>query len=551
MLSRREDQKAQVLEDKKVNEPHYNHDKEVVLNESNKKFKLSISQPKDLDRSNCDHYALDSNSILRLRDVYRPLVNILEKGKFKVRRIKKSRTEYIRLSISHTVNSETKERALRSLKTFLRLKIKKLKMRPNFGLIKRVKPDTSQVSILTFNINNLKNKVEELDWHLQKEKPTIVCLQETRRPNIDRRVYFNGYSVDEIPVGETGLGLLIGVRKDLDLSPKIITKTENIIAVSVNTTSGKLVVINVYRANSGPARKQAVAEVTEIFSKYENKDCQVVAVGDWNSSPEEVMRQLKKANIPIFADNVPSKGTRIKKNRRRTKKVIDFGVSSKEGLIISQTRRRKWNISDHVPILVRVGQNQKKSSPERKLIFDKSLLSNKRLISKLMSDSTLDLVNGTAEQAVSSFNSFWQSNLRQLKIIREDLIIDKSEQLPKRVKNLIKNKRIADKLVRKGNRPLEEFLEAKKAVNKALREHRRNKYLQFIKRGIEFLKNNDSRNSWRWIKRHCKIERNAVANVTVTDPVTKYLVEDQSKRMKVWADHFYHGKFFARKKLRR
>ena len=535
MLNKREDLEAQVLEDKKAIELIYDSSEE----EGVKKYKLSKVDIKDLDRSNCIHYVLDSKKILVIKDIHNCLEKTLDKDKFKISRVKKTHSKYIRLSVSLTVKSETRERALNALKTLLKLRVKKLKMKPNFNFSKKSKNNVTKMSILTLNTNNLKNKVEELEYHFRKEKPSIVCLQETCRPNINKGIFFTGYSVDEVPVSDTGLGLLIAIRKDLDLLPKIISKTENVIAVSVKNATMKMIVVNLYRPNSGPGRKQAMAEVIEIFNNYKDKNYEIIVVGDWNSTPEEVIRMLGKANVNAFANNVPTKGTRIKVNRKRTKRVIDFGISSKDGLIISQTRKRRWNISDHVPILVRIEQNQTIKSPERRQIFDKNLLSNRKKINQILNNDELRIENEVANIAVSNFNNFWQNKLKEVKIIREELIIRRSEQLPKRIRNLIKNMRITDKLVRKGIPPIGEYSMIRTAVKKAIQDLRRKRYLRFIKKGIDFLKNNDSRNSWKWIKKHCNIGRKSVVNSAVIDPITKDLINDPKQKLEVWANHFH------------
>jgi len=85
-LSTREDQKAQVLKDKKVNEPHLNLIKDEIKN-GLKKFKPSRSQPIGLSRSNCVHYALDSHAILSKKMVYENVSKVLDKHLFKVARI--------------------------------------------------------------------------------------------------------------------------------------------------------------------------------------------------------------------------------------------------------------------------------------------------------------------------------------------------------------------------------------------------------------------------------------------------------------------------------
>ncbi len=126
-----------------------------------------------------------------------------------------------------------------------------------------------------------------MEVHLNKHRPSIICLQETRRLNTDKRIHINRYSIEEVPIGDTGLGLLMGIRNDSNLIPKVTFKIENIIAMSVKNYNTNLIVINAYRNNKGSARKETMESIVEILKKHKNDNITgIIVTDDWNSLPD-------------------------------------------------------------------------------------------------------------------------------------------------------------------------------------------------------------------------------------------------------------------------
>ena len=560
MIIPREDLEVKVLEDKlnQITSKIKKIDKKIIYHNNLETNNINISEndqddqekgnkrqkrPDKLSKSNCDHYAIDSNNILNPKDIYDTINRNIEKQDFCINKIVKTHSRYIRLSINISVNNEIKERVLKALKALYGVKIRKLKMRYNEELKEKVKKIVKPITILTLNINNLKNKVEELSEHLNKFAPSIVCLQETRRKDITKGIRLFGYQVEEVPVSETGLGLLIAVRKDSGLIPKVIKKAENYIIISVKNEATKLLVVNIYRHNKGAARKETMQDIVQCLNEYENKELinGVILAGDWNSTPEEILRICERAHVKAFTNDVPTRGTRIKKNRRRTKKVVDFAISNKKGLINKQTCKRGWNLSDHIPILIKLNIDQKPSAVITKNFFDRKLLENKKVIKSVLKMEQNTFSNKkSAEELVKEFNNFWKQKLQELKVIRKITIKHNQLLLPKNIKRLIIEKNETDKLVRKKIIEASAFIEKRKAVKLAIKKLRRARYLNFIKRGIKFLQNNDYRNSWRWVKRHSGTERKNSGTSDLIDPVTKDLTNDPNRKMEIWSQHFYN-----------
>ena len=127
--------------------------------------------------------------------------------------------------------------------------------------------------------------------------------------------------------------------------------------------------------------------------------------------------------------------------------------------------------------------------------------------------------------------------LRELKVIRDIKVSDQT-LIPKTIKRAIALKRQKDKQARKGLIPMSELAEAKKSVARQIRTHRRKSYLRFIKKGIGYLKNNDTKNAWKWVKTHSGMGKNKLSVDQVYKPETQEPETDPKGRLKIWADHF-------------
>jgi hypothetical protein len=254
-----------------------------------------------------------------------------------------------------------------------------------------------------------------------------------------------------------------------------------------------------------------------------------------------MLKYFEKAKVQVFVNNTHKRGTRIKKNRRRTKRIIDFSISNKHDLIMSQIGKRGWNLSDHIPVLTKINLKQRVVQDPKKPLFDRKLLNHRKMIYKILEENEMIVSeSNNANLALLEFNNFWQDKLRKLKVIREISAYNKTIFLPKKIKKVIKEKRSKDKQARSGILPLEEFYILKKVVKDTILTLRRNRYLKFIEKGIELHKIHDHRNSWKWIKRHCGLNRGSLTKGLVIDPINKDLVDNLKRKLEIWANHFHN-----------
>ena len=487
-------------------------------------------------------YIIDSNRIIKAAEVANIIAPILGARNYKIQRIRKRNANYLRLGIKNTTDKSDIRKAILTAEHALDIKIKSTRRKPvhNGRLENKENKFMEETSILTLNINKLRKKVTELDYHLREARPSIICLQETRNKPEDKHIHINQYRCEEVRQSEKGAGLLIGIRKDTNLIPKVLDKSDNVIAISVTNKTTTIVVINVYKHSSGETKNETIEIVDRLLKKYESnpKYSAVTILGDWNQQPNEVTGQLRRRGCPVFATNAPTKGTRIKKNRHRTDRVIDFAVSNDPDLIESQICLRDWNTSDHILVLIKLNLRHKCKIQKTKLIFDREKSKDKKIIKKILDESSVIDPNLNAEESIKLFSINTRAKLMELKIIADKAVEKKEPYIPKKIKKMVLIKREKDKLVRKRQANLSEFIEARKNLKKELKRYSRKRYLKFIKKGMEYLAKNDHRNSWKWLKLHAGRNKKSAICSEIRDPKTQELVSDMDKKLEVWVNHF-------------
>ena len=485
-------------------------------------------------------FIIDSNRIVEAREVAFIIQPILGLENFEIRRVRKESTSYMRLRIRNTADESAMRKAIVTVQESLDVIVKPSKNNSIKSYKEKENKFIEETSILTLNINKLRKKLTELDHHLRNIRPSIICLQETRNKPEDKFIHINQYLCEEVRQSEKGPGLLIGIRKDTNLITKILHKSDNVIACSVSNQTTSLVVINVYKHASGETKNETMNIVNGLLKKYESNEKYdaVTMLGDWNQQPGEITRQLRRQGCSVFATSAPTKGTRIKKNRHRTNRVIDFAVTNDPDLIRSQNCLRDWNISDHIPVLVKLNLKHKSKEQKVKLVFDREKSKDKKIVKKILDESCVIDTNLSAEESIKLFSINTRVELEKLNIVSNKTVGRKEPHIPSKIKRMVLIKREKDKLVRKKQVPLEEFENARKNLKRELSRYGKTRYLKFIKQGIDFLAHNDHRNSWKWLKKHTGRNRKAAISYEIRDPISKELVSEMDKKLQIWVNHF-------------
>lgn len=499
------------------------------------KENLSVKNNNKNEFNKFKNFILNRDRILKAKEVHFYAKIIFPIGKYKIKRIEKPLFKYIRISISNEIPNNAIIKGIQILANKLEAKYREqsLNRRPDLEA-RSCNGENPLSSVMTLNINGIKSKYNELMLLLQQRKPDIICLQETKKLVTDKRIHINGYLIHEVPASGIGLGLVMGFRKDSGLSCNVIESHDDIIISSIKGMNSNIIVGNVYRSPNPIKMKETTLRVVDNLNKYSNNNC--LLTGDWNEIPRVLTKKLLKKGIQVYTNDAPTKGTRLYQNRKRTKRPIDYGLSNNHHMIASQQCRYNWMISDHLPVEVKINVSHTETSVQMTTIFDRKKLYEPKIvetIKNLSVDSSLDPI-----MRIKKFHENLDLTLKNLKVIRVEKRRENKIFIPNSIKKAIELKRQTDKKVRNGQATLAELRDARKSVKNAIIISKRKSYIRFIKKGIEYLKNNDSRNSWKWIKTHSNRTRNKLSVGLVYKPNTQTVETSPEERLKIWANHF-------------
>ena len=517
------------------NEPDSRHisDRQLMPNTSSGVL-VQITDPVKLTLSTCRHFILNSSRRITAAEIHSVVSKVFRKEDYKVKRIVKPLSRYLRLSVHKDVPSLIVNYGLGALKEELAIvpREQSLKRRPDLEASQH--SDSRVSSIMTLNINGVKGKYAELQMLLERDRPDVVCLQETLRKASEKSLHLNGYIVNEVTADDTGQGLLMGFRKDSGFQFHTIESSPDVMIASVKGLDSSLLIGNIYRS---PSRKSEVTgKVAEILKRY-SSDHQCLLVGDWNEIPKRITNSLKRAGADATATGAPCKGTRVRKNRRRTGRPIDFAISSSDNLILSQAVRRNWSISDHLPVVVKINVAHRNCGPETITVFDRKKLCDPE-IATAIKEHQFRVGESNPTELVKRFHEDLHQVLTDLRVIRKEKKMEQTVSLPKPIKRAIRSKRQVDKLVRRGLAPLSQLDQARKEIAILVKQQQRRFYLKSINKGIKYLKENDPRSAWRWIKGHISLGKNKLNANTVFKPGTRIPEEDPVARLGIWTEHF-------------
>lgn len=440
----------------------------------------------------------------------------------KIKRVVKSRHNYIRLSILNEPKLVKEcEKALTLFESrygmtwnrMVRRSIKKYQKT-------KEKIEKPKWSIISLNANSLKNKLEEVKHFLNGDKPTVICMQETyMKEGIDIKI--PGYIIVESKEQGSAHGLLIGVRKEAGVIPSIVSIGKNLLTVKITSKQGSMKITNLYVHCSGSERLETIQKITDMVED----EMPHIFVGDWNMPPDELQGSILERGRMAVLEKLPKEGTRA----GRSERVIDYAISNRKGLIESQVRLPLWKVSDHDPVQVRVDLTEDEL-PSGQLVFDRKRLKDEHVAKAIcncnfrclrMSMDTQEMTSTFYEDLNKVFNK--HSLLKEKKPVKPIWLCRKARfLLNKRSKSTI----------------LEEIKFLTKEVRKTIRESKKKQYSCFIQEGINTLKKPDSRASWKWIKAHCQLNKVDGDDYPIIDKATGELCNTINDQLRNWRDHF-------------
>ena len=151
--------------------------------------------------------------------------------------------------------------------------------------------NTEKLIITGTNANGLKPKKESLNSLLETDRPQVFMIQETKTKR-KNEIQIQGYELFEKPrKGKDGGGIMIGVRKDIESTPVIVSNCDDGDEVEVLTVEIALKQITIrfltaYVPQEGAGEDKInkfYATLEEEIMKCEQEGCGLVAEFDCNA----------------------------------------------------------------------------------------------------------------------------------------------------------------------------------------------------------------------------------------------------------------------------
>ncbi|KAL6120633.1 hypothetical protein NUSPORA_02603 [Nucleospora cyclopteri] len=105
-----------------------------------------------------------------------------------------------------------------------------------------------------------------------------------------------------------------------------------------------------------------------------------MVVGDWNIEPPTLKKFLDRRGIDIHIDAVPGRGPRMDLTKGvRSKRVIDYAVSTTKGIIVKQKTLSYRLISYYICVMVTTSLISRTRSPYWMHVFQRDKLADVKI----------------------------------------------------------------------------------------------------------------------------------------------------------------------------
>ena len=283
---------------------------------------------------------------------------------------------------------------------------------------KRVLPPVpKQIVIATYNINGWQGKAEKLVHFLQQEGIAIALLQETLIYRSDMQVSIGGY--DCFPIdAERGVpgrrGQALCVHKNLKAT-SLNLNDSNIVGVrtaKIPSSKGNWYIFGLYLPSGNNyclERGQILGRLQRLLRKLVHKDpkAQIMVGGDWNIEREKLQHIVSKWKLPIRLHRIGGS------SKTRRSKAANASWSSIDGFLVSENAvpmlnvsrvNRKWDLSDHYPVMCSVKGNVAVPLAKGKTLFDCKKIAN--LVPMIASDNRWKILEAMGEQMDVDLDEF-------------------------------------------------------------------------------------------------------------------------------------------------
>ena len=206
--------------------------------------------------------------------------------------------------------------------------------------------------ILYNNINGIKSKKMSLKRIIEKEKPTVIGIAETKLKE-NEVVEIEGYEIKRIDRKSEGGGVLLAYKKCLKNITVVVReeqKEEEMLWIKINNTKIKLRIGIVYMPQEKDTKLEVIKGIykkieEEVQRAAENKEC-VIVMGDFNCKVGEAIQgntqelskggrvllsMCKKLGLTIVNQEKCCKGTWTRIVNEK-KSVLDYFITTKNDI---------------------------------------------------------------------------------------------------------------------------------------------------------------------------------------------------------------------------
>ncbi|KAK3910255.1 RNA-directed DNA polymerase from mobile element jockey [Frankliniella fusca] len=213
--------------------------------------------------------------------------------------------------------------------------------------------------IISWNVNGLSKRMNELELLTSKYEPEIFLVQETHLNDNAKLKLPKGYYLhrkDRQMKRKGGVAILI--RDNVEYAEEQLeTGTAESLTISVQTSNKKtLYITSVYCPPNAKVKKP------DLFKLPGNKPSVIIA-GDFNAKNESWGHQktnvygkwteefIESCNLKL---HIPEEPTRKANSRTDIEDILDYTITSDNINIKQQVLSKEFNTSDHIPVLIEI-----------------------------------------------------------------------------------------------------------------------------------------------------------------------------------------------------
>ncbi|PVU94708.1 hypothetical protein BB561_002341, partial [Smittium simulii] len=214
---------------------------------------------------------------------------------------------------------------------------------------KKTKKNNNKFKLMTYNIQSVYNKVEEVELILQKASPTVLCLQETHLSQKTSLLRLSGYTCVE---SKKKFNKSRSAWDISELRSEYSWMTVKITSKLASGAKEKIIVVNIHTPHLSSHKNRMKKEIQEYLQNLIKKksDKKIILAGDFNMDPKKTINWINKMGIGLTRTSVNNAlGSRMKGTA--IGRMIDHICSvNLHFQFIGASVIKNVDISDHFPV---------------------------------------------------------------------------------------------------------------------------------------------------------------------------------------------------------